>query len=185
MIFSIFPKLKPVKWKLANVEFNLSEIIDESISIILTKAKEKNLEVSREISEGSPLLLHGDNKRIRQIFTNLFGNAVKFTETGGVKIGIKGEMIDEEECHIKASVEDSGIGIPESKVKTLFKPFSQIDSSNTNKFGGTGLGLVICKEFVNMMGGEIWIESDYSNGTQNFLYSQIKSSKRKPVTEKS
>ncbi len=167
-------KIEAGKMELANVDFNLSAIIDESVSIILTKAKEKNLDITREIIKDSLLLLKGDNKRIRQIFTNLLGNAVKFTEKGGVKICVKSEMINNEECIIQASVEDSGIGIPESKVKILFKPFSQVDSSNINKYGGTGLGLVICKEFVNMMGGEIWIESDYGSGTKIFFTMKLK-----------
>ena len=177
-------KIEAGKMELAHVDFNISEIIDESVSIILTKAKEKNLDILREIIESSPLLVKGDNKRIRQIFTNLLGNAVKFTEKGGVKVRIKSEMINNEECFIQASVEDSGIGIPESKVKTLFKPFSQVDSSNTNKYGGTGLGLVICKEFVNMMGGEIWIESDYGNGTKIFFTLKLKVQNQKYVQNK-
>jgi CheY-like chemotaxis protein/HPt (histidine-containing phosphotransfer) domain-containing protein len=167
-------KIEAGKMELANADFNLSEVIDESVSIILTKAKEKNLDISREITKGSPLLLKGDNKRIRQIFTNLLGNAVKFTEKGGVKVCVKNEMINDEECLIQASINDSGIGIPESKVKTLFKPFSQVDSSNANKYGGTGLGLVICKEFVNMMSGDIWIESDYGSGTKIFFTLKLK-----------
>jgi len=177
-------KIEAGKMELVNADFNLSEIIDESISIILTKAKEKSLDVSREIVESSPLMLKGDSKRIRQIFTNLLGNAVKFTEKGGVKVSIKSEMINSEDCFMKASVEDSGIGIPESKVKTLFKPFSQVDSSNTNKFGGTGLGLVICKEFVNMMGGEIWIESNYGNGTKIFFTIKLKVQNKNQVQGK-
>jgi PAS domain S-box-containing protein len=167
-------KIEAGKMEMANIDFNLSEIVDESVSIILTKAKEKNLDVSREITEGSPLLLKGDSKRIRQIFTNLLGNAVKFTEKGGIKVSINCEKVNNEECFIKASVEDSGIGIPESRVKALFKPFSQVDSSNIDKYGGTGLGLVICKEFVNMMGGEIWIESDYGNGTKIYFTFKLK-----------
>ncbi|HSP86694.1 MAG TPA: ATP-binding protein, partial [Ignavibacteriaceae bacterium] len=176
-------KIEAGKMELANVDFNLSEIIDESVSIILTKAKEKNLEISREIKKDSPLLLKGDSKRIRQIFTNLLSNAVKFTEKGGVKVCIKSEMINNEECHIQASVEDTGIGIPEAKVKTLFKAFSQIESSGSNKYGGTGLGLVICREFVNMMGGEIWIESDYGNGTKIFFTFKLKTQSQNKLVQ--
>ncbi|RPI72794.1 MAG: response regulator [Ignavibacteriales bacterium] len=161
-------KIEAGKMELAETEFNISEIVDESVSIILTKAKEKNLNVSREIAEGSPLMVRGDCKRIRQIFTNLLSNAIKFTETGGVKVHLKSKMLGNEECWLEACVEDSGIGIPENKIQTLFKPFSQVES-NTVKYGGTGLGLVISKEFVNMMGGEIWIESDYGNGTKIFF----------------
>lgn len=167
-------KIEAGKMELANVEFNISDIIDESISIILTKAKEKNLNVSREIAAESPLLVKGDSKRIRQIITNLLSNAVKFTETGGVRVHVKSKIISDEECYIEACVEDSGIGIPENKIKTLFKPFTQVDSANTKKYGGTGLGLVISKEFVNMMGGDIWIESEYGNGSKIFFTMKLK-----------
>ncbi len=167
-------KIEAGKMELANIDFNFSEIIDESASIILTKAMEKNLKVLREIKEGAPLLFKGDGKRIKQILTNLLGNAVKFTDTGGVKIIYKTEMLNNEESIIKVSVEDSGIGIAASKLKILFKPFSQIDSSNTKKYGGTGLGLVICKEFINMMGGDIWIESEYGKGTKIFFTIKLK-----------
>ena len=177
-------KIEAGKMELANVDFNISEIIDESISIILTKAKEKKLDVSGEIIEGSPLLVKGDSKRIRQVFTNLLSNAVKFTETGDVCVRINNKMLNDEECFIEACVMDSGIGIAENKIKTLFKPFSQVDSVNTKKFGGTGLGLVISKEFVNMMGGEIWIESKYGHGTKIFFTLKLKTQSQQKFQSK-
>jgi PAS domain S-box-containing protein len=167
-------KIEAGKMELANVDFNLSDIIDESVSQVLTKAKEKNLKVSKEVSESTPLLLRGDSKRIKQIFTNLLSNAVKFTEIGGVKINVEGKLSADNNCELHASVEDTGIGIPSDKLKLLFKPFSQVDSSETKKHGGTGLGLVISKEFVNMMGGDIWIESDYRKGTKIFFTLRLK-----------
>jgi len=159
-------KIEAGKMELANVDFNLSDLIDESVSVVLMKAKEKNLEISKEISEDTPLLLRGDSKRIRQIFTNLLSNSVKFTEIGGVKINVEGKLLNNNSCELKAFVEDTGIGIPSDKLKLLFKPFSQVDSSETKKHGGTGLGLVISKEFINMMGGDVGIESDYGKGTK-------------------
>ncbi len=171
-------KIEAGKMELANMDFNFSDIIDESISIILTKAKEKKLYITREFSEDSPLLLKGDSKRIRQIFNNLLSNAVKFTETGGVKICVRNRIINKDECFIEVCVEDTGIGIPENKIKTLFKPFSQVDSANTKKYGGTGLGLVISKEFINMMGGDIWIESKYRQGTKIFVTMKLKMQKQ-------
>jgi hypothetical protein len=177
-------KIEAGKMELANVDFNLSEIIDDSASIILTKAKEKDLEISRDIAEGTPLLLKGDSKRLRQIFINLLGNAIKFTEKGGVRIKVSGEIKNEEECNFQISVEDTGIGIQQNKLKTLFKPFSQVDTSDTKKFGGTGLGLVICKEFVNMMEGSIWIESEYGVGTKIFFTIKLKSQKHQQYQDK-
>jgi PAS domain S-box-containing protein len=159
-------KIEAGKMELSNIDFNLSDIIDESVSVVLMKAKEKNLELSKEISENTPLLLRGDGKRIRQIFTNLLSNAVKFTEVGGVKVNVEAKLLGDNKCEMKASVEDTGIGIPTEKLKFLFKPFSQVKSSQTKEHGGTGLGLVISKEFINMMGGDVWIESDYGKGTK-------------------
>ncbi len=159
-------KIEAGKMELSSVDFNLSDVIDESVSVVLMKAKEKNLELSKEISENTPLLLRGDGKRIRQIFTNLLSNAVKFTEVGGVKVNVEAKLLGDNKCEMKASVEDTGIGIPTEKLKFLFKPFSQVKSSQTKEHGGTGLGLVISKEFINMMGGDVWIESDYGKGTK-------------------
>jgi|GEM_PF-347067 len=159
-------KIEAGKMELSNIDFNLSDVIDESVSVVLMKAKEKNLKISKEIVENSPLLLRGDGKRIRQIFTNLISNSVKFTEVGGVKISVEAKSLGNNQCEVKASVEDTGIGIPTDKLRFLFKPFSQVKSSQTKEHGGTGLGLVISKEFVNMMGGDVWIESDYGRGTK-------------------
>ena len=159
-------KIEAGKMELSNVDFNLSDIIDESVSVVLMMAKEKKLEVSKEIAENTPLLLRGDGKRIRQIFTNLLSNSVKFTEIGGVKVNVEAKSLGNNQCEVKASVEDTGIGIPTDKLRFLFKPFSQVKSSQTKEHGGTGLGLVISKEFVNMMGGDVWIESDYGKGTK-------------------
>ena len=159
-------KIEAGRMELSTNDFNLSEVIDESVSVVLMRAKEKDLEVSKEITENTPLLLRGDSKRIRQIFTNLLGNSVKFTEVGGVKVIVDAKMLEDNKCEIKASVEDTGIGIPSDKLRFLFKPFSQVKSSQTKEHGGTGLGLVISKEFINMMGGDVWIESGYGKGTK-------------------
>lgn len=159
-------KIEAGKLELDESDLNLSQIIDDSISMVLTKAKEKNLEIKKEIADRTPVFLKGDNKRIKQVFTNLLSNAVKFTEKGSVNVKVHGRVIDDEVCEITASVIDTGIGIPENKLDILFKPFSQVDSSSTKKHEGTGLGLVICKEFVRMMHGEIWIESKFGQGTQ-------------------
>lgn len=159
-------KIEAGRMELSTTDFNLSEMIDEAASVVLMKAKEKDLEVSKEITKDTPLLLRGDGKRIRQIFTNLLSNAVKFTEVGGVKVSVNAKLLEDNKCEIKALVEDTGIGIPTDKLKLLFKPFSQVKSSQTKEHGGTGLGLVISKEFINMMGGDVWIESAYGQGTK-------------------
>jgi len=162
-------KIESGKMELYNVDFDLSEVIDESVAIISPGIKEKNLTISKTIEENTVILLNGDSTRIRQIFLNLLSNAVKFTEEGGINISVRTMRTDDNIVTLFCAVEDSGIGIPEDKVSALFKPFSQVDGSHTRKYGGTGLGLVICKEFVSMMGGEIWVQSKVRQGSRFFF----------------
>jgi PAS domain S-box-containing protein len=162
-------KIESGKMELYNVDFNLSEVIDESVSTLSPSIKEKNLTVSSKIEENSFILLNGDSTRVRQIFLNLISNAVKFTEKGGITISIRTMRSGVDIVTVFCTVSDSGIGIPGDKLDALFKPFSQVDGSHTRKYGGTGLGLVICKEFVSMMGGEIWVQSEVNKGSSFFF----------------
>lgn len=162
-------KIESGKMKLVNYDFNLSEVIDESVSILTTKIKEKKLKISKEIEENTTLLLNGDSTRIRQILVNLIGNAVKFTEKGSIKVFVKSINSDDNSITLYFAVEDTGIGIPQDKIDALFKPFSQVDSSSTRNYGGTGLGLAICKEFVTMMNGEMGVESEVNKGSRFFF----------------
>jgi PAS domain S-box-containing protein len=162
-------KIESGKMELVNYNFNLSDVIDESVSMLATKIKEKKLTISKEIEENTILLLNGDSTRIRQIFVNLISNAVKFTEKGSIKIFVNSHKADNNSILLNCAVEDSGIGIPQNKIAALFKPFSQVDSSNTRNYGGTGLGLAICKEFVTMMNGEIGVESEFNKGSRFFF----------------
>jgi PAS domain S-box-containing protein len=162
-------KIESGKMKLVNSNFNLGDVIDESVSILSTKIKEKNLTISKEIEENTHLLLYGDSTRIRQIFVNLIGNAVKFTEKGSIKISVKTLESDSESISLSCAIEDTGIGIPADKLNALFKPFSQVDASQTRNYGGTGLGLAICKEFVTMMNGEIRVQSEVNKGSRFFF----------------
>jgi PAS domain S-box-containing protein len=167
-------KIESGKMELGNIDFNLLDVIDESVSMLSAKIKEKNLTISRIIEENTLNLLNGDSTRIRQVFVNLIGNAIKFTHKGGIKIFVKTINTDKDIVTIFCSVEDTGIGIPADKINTLFKPFSQVDGSHTRKYGGTGLGLVICKEFVTMMGGEIGVQSDIDKGSRFFFTLKLK-----------
>jgi PAS domain S-box-containing protein len=162
-------KIESGKMKLVNYNFNLSDVIDESVSILSTKIKEKKLTISKEIEQNTILLLNGDSTRIRQIFVNLISNAVKFTEKGSIKIFVNSLKSDDNSITLNCAVEDTGIGIPKNKIDALFKPFSQVDASNTRNYGGTGLGLAICKEFVTMMNGEIGVESEVNKGSRFFF----------------
>ena len=162
-------KIESGKMQLVNSNFNLGDVIDESVSILSTKIKEKNLTISKEIEENTHLLLYGDSTRIRQIFVNLISNAVKFTEKGGIKILVKTQDSHAKSITLFCAVEDTGIGIPKDKIDSLFKPFSQVDASQTRNYGGTGLGLAICKEFISMMNGEIGVQSEVNKGSRFFF----------------
>lgn len=162
-------KIEAGRMELENIDFSLREVIDEAISIVSALADEKHLTISSKIEENLPLLLKGDPVRLRQIFSNLLSNAIKFTQEGNISIHISLKSLEGNYAIILAAVKDSGIGIPKEKMDALFKPFSQVDNSYTRKFGGTGLGLRICKEFVNMMGGEISVESEKGKGS-TFLF---------------
>jgi CheY-like chemotaxis protein/HPt (histidine-containing phosphotransfer) domain-containing protein len=107
----------------------------------------------------------------------LLSNAIKFTEKGEIKIDVFTEMTDSENLILHASVQDEGIGIPKDKISELFKPFTQIDGSHTRKYGGTGLGLVICKEFITMMGGNIAVESEEGKGSRFYFTAKLKKQK--------
>ena len=160
-----FSKLEAGKIILQESPFYLDDVLDESFSVIAPKVKEKNLTLSREIASGINMNLIGDSTRLRQVIVNLLSNAVKFTDKGEIKIKVDSRSLDDKSVKLFFSIDDTGIGIPEDKIKELFKPFSQINDSNTKKYGGTGLGLVISKEFVSMMGGEIGVTSNVGKGS--------------------
>lgn len=170
-------KIESGRMELYEVDFNFSELIEKAISVNLGKLREKGLYISKEIDSKIPQLLYGDATRIKQIFINLISNAIKFTEKGKIEIYCRVDSIKDGELVIMTSVRDTGIGIPKEKLDTLFKPFSQADISHTAKYGGSGLGLMICKEFVKMMGGRIDVHSEVNAGsTFNFT---LKLSQRK------
>jgi len=159
-------KIEAGKLELEKLNFNLKKIIDQAISIVSPKAKEKSINIVVESSDPKELNFTGDPTKIRQIFLNLLSNAVKFTQQGDIKISVKTEKLDEDRVKIFNSIIDTGIGIPADKINDLFKPFSQIDGTEGKNFGGTGLGLVICKEFTNLMQGDISVESISGAGSR-------------------
>ncbi len=158
-------KIESGKMELEESDFNLYKIIDHALSVLSTRINEKGITIVKDFPEDTVHQLYGDSTKLRQIFLNLLGNGVKFTTQGEIKISLRTEKIDEENVKLIASVTDSGIGIPADKINSLFKPFSQINSTETSRIGGTGLGLVICKEFVNQMGGSISVSSEIDIGS--------------------
>jgi signal transduction histidine kinase/DNA-binding response OmpR family regulator/HPt (histidine-containing phosphotransfer) domain-containing protein len=160
-----FSKIESEKLELENHPFDLRECLDDSFGLLASKAAEKNIELICHINRGTPSVISGDVTRLRQILINLIDNAIKFTKEGEVFVSVSSEILEQDRYHISFLVKDTGIGIPEGKMDRLFKPFSQVDSSTSRNYGGTGLGLVISKRLVDKMDGSMSVESDEGIGT--------------------
>jgi len=154
-----FSKIEAGKLDLEPVEFNLRDSLDDTLKALAVRAHQKGLELARYIPADVPDLLIGDPIRLRQIIVNLVGNSIKFTEQGEVVVYVETEAQTETEVCLRFAVADTGIGIPIEKQQLIFEAFTQADGSTTRKYGGTGLGLTISSRLVNMMGGQIWVES--------------------------
>ena len=153
------------KLGLEQLPFNLYSNIEEILDLLAPKAAEKSLELCYFISPTTPDYLVGDAMRLRQILVNLLSNAVKFTQRGEVCVIVESSPLEDGRVRFHFAVEDTGIGIAAQHLPFLFQPFSQVDSSNTRRYGGTGLGLVISKRLVELMDGEIWAESAEEQGS--------------------
>jgi len=161
-----FSKIEAGKLDMEAVEFDLSETLDNVANVITVKAQEKeNLEVLFLLDSRVPNFLVGDPLRLNQILVNLGNNAIKFTEQGEIVLTNKLVERSDEKITLQFSMRDTGIGMTAEQRANLFQAFSQADSSTSRKYGGTGLGLTICKRLVNMMGGEIWVESEPGKGS--------------------
>ena len=158
-------KIEANRLELEQIEFSLRDILQKVIRLLSVKIFQDKLEFICDIDPEIPDVLVGDPIRIRQILINLVGNAIKFTDKGNVTISVKQLKTTSNTISLNFSIEDTGIGIPEEKIKDLFKSFSQVDSSTTRKHGGTGLGLSISKKLVTMMGGEIKVKSELGKGS--------------------
>lgn len=159
-----FSKIDAGQIVLEQEPFDVAEAIEDVATLISARAKEKDIETIVRIAPTVPTALIGDAGRIRQIITNLMGNAVKFTERGHVLVDVAG-VPAEDVARLRVSVTDTGIGIPEEKVELIFEKFSQVDSSSTRRHEGTGLGLAITARLVELMGGEIGVESEVGTGS--------------------
>jgi two-component system, sensor histidine kinase len=160
-----FSKLEAGKMSIEYVNFSITDLIEEIIKTHSPRIIEKGLEFDYTFSSSIPDFLYGDPNRLRQILNNLISNAMKFTVRGSISLVVKKITQSDDEIELRFSVTDTGIGIDTDDIGRLFKSFSQIEYSYTKKFGGTGLGLVISKQLVEMMGGRIGVESEKGNGS--------------------
>ncbi|RZB30641.1 MAG: hypothetical protein SRB1_02921 [Desulfobacteraceae bacterium Eth-SRB1] len=154
-----FSKIEAHKMELEEIQFNLRNTVGNAADMLAVNAHEKALDFMFHIKSDVPTALTGDPTRLRQIIVNLTGNAIKFTEEGEVVILVAMEKKEESSALLHFMVSDTGTGIPADKIDTIFESFTQADGSTTRKYGGTGLGMAISKQFVEMMGGRIWVES--------------------------
>ena len=164
-----FSKIEAGRLKLENINFDFNTIIEESVYMVALEAHKKNLELIIDLDSSIESQVVGDPVRLRQIVLNLINNAIKFTKRGEIIIQTKIESENEKVVKAKILVKDTGIGIPSEKMENLFQVFSQIDSSTTRKYGGSGLGLSISKNLVTLMNGDIGVESKEQEGS-NFWF---------------
>ncbi len=163
-----FSKIEAGKMQVENIPFDLESLVDECLSVFSLKALEKKVNLYGGLAKDVPRVCCGDPTRIRQILLNLLSNAVKFTFNGDVSLCVslaKEKCADANTVSLRFDISDQGIGMTEAQQKTLFNAFSQTDISTARKYGGTGLGLVISKELLRLMDGEISVKSDLQNGT--------------------
>jgi two-component system sensor histidine kinase/response regulator len=160
-----FSKVEAGKLNVESIHFNLKDVLNNVSSILTFKVDEKALELSFDFQEDLPQTLMGDPLRFEQILINLGSNAVKFTEKGRVEIGCKCLEETASKVLLQFYVRDTGIGMTAAQMEKLFQPFTQADASTTRKYGGTGLGLMISKSLIEMMGGKIWLESQSGQGS--------------------
>ncbi len=164
-----FSKLESGRVELESHVCDLAHCIESTFLIFDGKAKEKRLDLDYSIGKNVPKAIVTDATRLRQILVNLVGNAVKFTERGSIKVVVEKGANKDNGLELQFVVQDTGIGIPETRLDRLFKSFSQIDASTARKFGGTGLGLAISKRLAEMMGGAIWVQSKFGYGSSFYF----------------
>ncbi len=174
-----FSKIEAGKLDLSEEEFDLRTMVETTIEGLAAKAYEKDLELAVYIDPEIPSNVIGDPGRLRQIITNLVGNALKFTHEGEIVLQVNLNSIAEDQLDLLFSVRDTGIGIPKDKQDLIFKEFTQADGSTTRKYGGTGLGLSISRKLSKMMGGNLWVESEEGKGSTFFFNVILKPSKNK------
>jgi len=168
-----FSKIEAGKIVLERVDFQLHQLFDKLADLFSDQAASRNIELVIGIEPGIPVALRGDPLRMEQVFINLLGNAIKFTDQGVIFVHATLDSETSNGVKILFSVSDTGMGIGEEQYESLFEPFTQADGSMTREYGGTGLGLSICRRLVNLHGGEIWVKSKPDEGTTVFFTAEF------------
>ncbi len=146
-------------------EFDVRALVEATVELLAPRAHDKGIEIVSVISPNTPSLVRIDGVRVRQILTNLIGNAVKFTQTGGVRLDVRPAIEDQDRSMLRFEIHDTGIGVPDFMRENIFREFMQVDSSQSRRFEGTGLGLAICRRLVEAMGGSIGVTPRETGGS--------------------
>jgi CheY-like chemotaxis protein len=160
-----FSKIEANKIVIEQVDFDLHQTVDDCLQVLRGRAHEKDLSIACVMGPLIPLRVMGDPTRLRQVLFNLIGNAIKFTKHGGITIDIQQVACAGQEIHLRFNVQDTGIGIPAEQLGKIFEAFAQADISTTRQYGGTGLGLTITQRLVNLMGGQLSVNSQPGSGS--------------------
>lgn len=179
-----FSKIESGKLDIETTEFSLERMLRETMKSLAVRADQKQLELLLYIAADAPDRLLGDPGRLRQVIVNLVGNAIKFTRAGEIEVAVSCQPSAAEGCvRLRFSVRDTGIGIPEEKFHTIFESFSQADTSTTRRYGGTGLGLTISTQLVQLMGGQIGLDSEVGRGSNFYFALDMLVISRKPLAD--
>ena len=181
-----FSKIEAGRMDLENIDFDLRVTVEGVVASMAQRAEAKGLELANLIYHNAPAHLRGDPGRLRQVLTNLVGNAIKFTQHGDVVTRVMLESETDRSVTLRFTVSDTGIGIPQDRLQAVFDRFVQVDSSTTRKYGGTGLGLTISKQLVTLMGGQIGVDSELNKGSKFWftaVFEKPQGVTEQPVTE--
>jgi PAS domain S-box-containing protein len=161
-----YSKIEAEHLELESIPFDLPKVVHATATLLAVRAREKHLELTVDVPPDVPQMVRGDPTRVRQVLMNLIGNAIKFTEEGEVDVSASLTQRDGDDAAVQFRVRDTGIGIPEEQLGTIFKEFTQADASMTRRYGGTGLGLAISRRLVALMGGELAVTSEVGRGSE-------------------
>ncbi len=159
-------KIEAESLLLETIPFDLWRVVDSTTALLAVRAREKSIELLTEIPATVPEQVRGDPTRLRQVLTNLVGNAIKFTHVGEVLVSVKAVAVEDGQARIRFAVKDTGIGIADDQLAVIFQPFSQADLTMSRRYGGTGLGLTIAQRLVGMMGGRLEVASEVGKGSE-------------------
>src|SRR5882672_7432292 len=161
-----YSKIEAEHLELESIPFDLPKVVHATATLLAVRAREKHLELTVDVPPDVPQMVRGDPTRVRQVLMNLIGNAIKFTEEGEVDVSASVTQRDSDEAALEFRVRDTGIGIPEEQLSTIFQEFTQADASMTRRYGGTGLGLAISRRLVALMGGKLAVTSEVGRGSE-------------------